>query len=178
MEAVVTTKMHRPVRQLVLRAACGGAMVAAWLVAGTFFAFSDFVMVGLSRLDAASGIAAMQSMNISVEERVFVFLANGLIALSVGFTLYWMFFRGPKLLGVGGLIFLCGAAVPTLIGSIPLNLTLADMSAQSSAAQSIWPAFIGDWLIFNHIRLVASIAAALCFSYAAFNDLASVEATK
>jgi uncharacterized membrane protein len=45
------------------------ALVAALgcgLMAGTFFAFSVFVMRALGRLPGAHGIAAMQSINIAV----------------------------------------------------------------------------------------------------------------
>lgn len=62
-----------------------------------------------------------------------------------------------------------GAAVPTLIGNIPLNEALAPMLTEAPQAHEFWSNFINDWLFFNHIRLAAGAVAALCFSYAAFN---------
>ena len=41
------------------------AALGCGLVAGVFFAFSTFVMSALTRLQAAQGIAAMQSINIT-----------------------------------------------------------------------------------------------------------------
>lgn len=146
------------------------AMICAWLIAGTFFAFSDFVMAGLARIEPASGIAAMQAMNITVEQNVFFLVANGMIPLSVFFVALGVFFRGPRVPALGGLLFILGAAVPTLMGNVPLNLALADMPADAPATQQFWASFSGEWLVFNHIRLFACILAALCFSHAAFTS--------
>jgi len=52
------------------------AMICAWLIAGTFFAFSDFVMFALEQLEPEVGIAAMQAMNVTVEEHFFVLAAT------------------------------------------------------------------------------------------------------
>jgi uncharacterized membrane protein len=41
-------------------------MLGAALVAGIFFAFSTFVMTALGRLPPEQGIAAMQSINVTV----------------------------------------------------------------------------------------------------------------
>lgn len=40
------------------------AVLGSGLIAGVFFAFSTFVMPALAKLEAAQGIAAMQSINI------------------------------------------------------------------------------------------------------------------
>jgi uncharacterized membrane protein len=42
------------------------------LMAGVFFAFSAFVMKALSRLPAAQGIAAMQSINVAAITPLFM----------------------------------------------------------------------------------------------------------
>ena len=55
------------------------------LMAGTFFAFSVFVMSALARLPAPQGIAAMQSINITVINPVFmlVFMGTALTCLEI-----------------------------------------------------------------------------------------------
>jgi uncharacterized membrane protein len=52
------------------------------LVAGLFFAFSNFVMKSLARLPSDQGIAAMQNINVDVLNRWFfvVFFGTGCVA--------------------------------------------------------------------------------------------------
>ena len=45
--------------------------LGAGLIGGLFFAFSTFVMTALGRLSPASGISAMQSINVAVLNPVF-----------------------------------------------------------------------------------------------------------
>src|SRR5215510_10186037 len=63
------------------------------LVAGVFFAFSSFVMNALARLQAAQGIAAMQSINVAVINPLFMaaFLgtAAACVILAVSSPLRW-----------------------------------------------------------------------------------------
>lgn len=47
------------------------------LVAGVFFAFSTFVMSALARLQPAQGIAAMQSINITAINPLFMMAIFG-----------------------------------------------------------------------------------------------------
>jgi uncharacterized membrane protein len=53
--------MNNPIYLLTFVAALGSG-----LVAGIFFAFSNFVMKALARVSPAQGIAAMQSINVVV----------------------------------------------------------------------------------------------------------------
>src|SRR5699024_3882947 len=53
------------------------------LVAGIFFAFSNFVIQALGRLPPAQGIAAMQSINVTVLNRWFLLTFVGTAAASV-----------------------------------------------------------------------------------------------
>src|SRR5918996_3411092 len=59
------------------------------LVAGIFYAFSTFVMKALARVPAASGIAAMQSINIVVINAWFmaVFFGTAVACILVVFSL-------------------------------------------------------------------------------------------
>jgi uncharacterized membrane protein len=62
-----------------------GAIGSA-LVAGIFFAFSTFVMQALGRIPAEQGITAMQSINITVINPLFMlaFLGTGAVCLVLG----------------------------------------------------------------------------------------------
>src|SRR5262245_62876496 len=68
----------------------GGAMKNAWMtgllwfsavgcgvMAGVYFAFSGFVMTALSRIDQASGVAAMNSINTVILRSLFMPLFFG-----------------------------------------------------------------------------------------------------
>jgi uncharacterized membrane protein len=48
------------------------AVLGCTLIAGVFFAFSNFVMNALSRLSPAQGIAAMQSINLTLTNPLFM----------------------------------------------------------------------------------------------------------
>src|SRR5215831_19362148 len=58
--------MNNPIYLLTLVAALGSG-----LVAGIFFAFSNFVMKALARVPPAQGVAAMQSINVVVLNKWF-----------------------------------------------------------------------------------------------------------
>jgi uncharacterized membrane protein len=47
------------------------AALGAGLIGGLFFAFSSFVMTALHRLPSATGISAMQSINVAVLNPLF-----------------------------------------------------------------------------------------------------------
>lgn len=61
------------------------------LIAGIFFAFSNFVMKALARVSPASGIAAMQSINVVVLNPGFLglFLGTALACVALLFFAAW-----------------------------------------------------------------------------------------
>src|SRR5229473_1524614 len=81
------------------------------LMAGVFFAFSAFVMKALARLPAAQGIAAMQSINVTVINTLFMtaFLgtAAACVLLAVSALVSWHT-RGAAYLLAGSLLYLLG----------------------------------------------------------------------
>lgn len=88
------------------------------LIAGVFFAFSTFVMKALSRIPAAQGIAAMQSINVVVLNALFlgVFLgaAAGCITLAVAAIVGWHKPGAAYMLG-GSLLYLVGTVLVTRV---------------------------------------------------------------
>lgn len=57
------------------------AALGSGLIAGVFFAFSNFVMKALSRVPSAEGLAAMQSINVMVLNPLFLGVFMGTAAL-------------------------------------------------------------------------------------------------
>src|SRR4030081_3708028 len=88
------------------------------LMAGVFFAFSTFVMKALSRLPAAQGIAAMQSVNVVAVTPAFMTALFGTAAACGVLAVYSLsqwHKRGSGYLLVGCLSYLLGAILVTAL---------------------------------------------------------------
>lgn len=59
------------------------AAIGSGLMAGIFFAFSVFVMTALNRLPPAQGIAAMQFINVTILNPLFLLTFMGTAGASV-----------------------------------------------------------------------------------------------
>ena len=142
------------------------AALGSGLIAGTFFAFSAFIMRALERLPARHGVAAMQSVNIVVINPVFlsVFLGTGLVCavLFVGALFGWNESR-PIWLIAGSLVYLLGCLLVTMTRNVPMNNALARVAAESPEAARYWPEYVSRWTLWNHLRTAASLAAMACF---------------
>ncbi|MBN3905217.1 MAG: DUF1772 domain-containing protein [Nostoc sp. NMS1] len=133
------------------------------LIAGVFFAFSTFVMNALARLKPPQGIAAMQSINITVINPFFMaaFLgtAAACIFLLISSLLKWHQ-PGAAYLLLGSLLYLVGTLGVTIVFNVPLNEALAKVEPDSAEGASLWSSYLTNWIIWNHIRTVAALAAA------------------
>jgi uncharacterized membrane protein len=139
--------------------------LGAGLIAGVFFAFSTFVMPALSRLPAAQGVAAMQSINVTVITRsflgVFVGTAIGCAACAVLSFARWNE-PGSHWLIAGAALYLVGTFGVTFAFNIPRNDALASLAAESSEAAAAWPTYLSGWTAWNHVRCIAALLAAAC----------------
>ena len=135
----------------------------AVLVAGIFFAFSTFVMGALGRLLPEQGIAAMQSINVVVLNPwffgAFFGTALGSIALAVLGIVNWGA-PGSIYLVAGGLLYLVGCILVTILFNVPLNSELAAVDPGHGAGGDIWSRYLTTWTAWNHVRTVAPLAAA------------------
>lgn len=136
------------------------------LVAGTFFAFSTFVMGALARLPAAQGIAAMQSINVAVINPLFMGTMFGTalagLALGVAAIAGWGEPRAVYLLG-GALLYLVGTVLVTMVFNVPRNDALAGLDPNGGEAASLWLRYVAEWTSWNHVRTVAALAASAAF---------------
>ena len=135
--------------------------VGSALVAGIFFAFSTFVMHALARLPTEQGIAAMQSINITVINPFFMgaFLGTGVLCvlLAAGGWFRWNDV-GAKIAVIASLVYLIGAIGVTIIFNVPLNNALPAMAADSRDGAAIWARYLAEWVPWNHLRTVACLA--------------------
>ena len=138
-------------------------------MAGVFFAFSSFVMSALARLQPAQGIAAMQSINITVINPLFMaaFLgtAAACIFLAVSSLLKWHQ-PGAAYLLLGSLLYLIGTLGVTIVFNVPLNEALARVEPSSTEGASLWARYLANWTNWNHIRAASALAAAASLAIA------------
>jgi uncharacterized membrane protein len=145
------------------------AALGCGLIAGVFFAFSTFVMNALARRPSAEGIAAMQSINITVINPWFMtaFLGTAVacLLLVVSSLLKWNQ-PGAIYLLVGSLLYLVGTFGVTMACNVPLNDALAIAKPESTDGANLWASYLTDWTLWNHVRTVAALAAAALFTIA------------
>jgi uncharacterized membrane protein len=145
------------------------SVLGCGLLGGVFFAFSTFVMAALGRIEHASGIAAMNSINTSILRSLFmpVFLASTLAALALAVLALarWGESGSVPALG-GGAIYVLGMFAVTMMCNVPLNNELQAVDPATTAASTVWARYMRDWTFWNHVRTVASLTASLLFTVA------------
>jgi uncharacterized membrane protein len=139
--------------------------IGAGLVGGVFFAFSSFVMKALSGLPAPWGVAAMQRINVVVISPTFMgaFLGTAVLSLVGAVESITRWQGAPSaLLLAAALLYLIGSLGVTIACNVPRNTRLARLDCTSAEAAAYWPVYLREWLRWNHVRMLASIAAAAC----------------
>lgn len=145
------------------------AIVAAFgsaLMGGVFFAFSSFIMPALRRLSPAEGIRAMQQINIDVFHWSFmsVFFGTPVACVALLVQAIWGdTHRGALYGAMGSVVYLTGSFLVTIVGNVPRNDALAAVDADADDAKDAWEQFAASWTRWNHVRTVASMAAAGAF---------------
>jgi len=139
------------------------------LVGGIFLAFSSFVMAALARLTPEQGIAAMQSINITVLNPLFLglFMGTGglcLLLIVLGLTRWQE--PGMFFLLAGAVLYLIGTIAVTMICNVPLNDALAAVDPVSAQGASLWGSYLADWTKWNHARTIGATLAAIAFALA------------
>ena len=142
------------------------ALLGSALIGGVFFTFSSFVMKALARVPSAEGIAVMQSINVVVINPSFMGAFMGTAVLSLG-IIGLVLTRGSDpalLLFLGGAVsYFVGTFLVTMFCNVPLNNQLAAVSATDPAASDVWNHYLARWTMWNTVRTVAAMLAALLF---------------
>jgi uncharacterized membrane protein len=133
------------------------------LSAGALFAFSSFVMRALARLPAPQGIAGMNSINVVAVTPVFMtaLFGTGLlcIALAAWALVGWHGSFSPYLVA-GGAVYVIGVPGVTMAFNVPRNDALARVDPADAQADHYWRRYVSEWTAWNHVRVLAGIAAA------------------
>jgi uncharacterized membrane protein len=140
--------------------------IGCGLLAGLYFAFSAFIMTALGRIGQTAGIAAMNAINVAIVQSLFlpIFLGTTITsaALAIVALLRW---EGPAAMWMlsGGVVYVFGMFVVTMLFNVPLNNALAATDPASPDAASLWARYLTDWTWWNHVRTVSSTAACALF---------------
>lgn len=132
------------------------------LVAGLFFTFSTFIMKALSNLPQDKGVSAMIEINRVILRSLFMPLFFGTTLASMALAVLGALRvgdagAGPMLLG--GVIYIVGMFLCTMLFNVPLNNELARVDPTSADAASVWARYLKRWTFWNHLRTLASTLA-------------------
>ncbi len=149
----------------ILYVAIFAAALGSGLVAGIFFAFSTFVMGALGRLPQATGISAMQSINVVVINPVFLSVFIGTAILCIVLTIAALIGWSPRTLYLiaGSFLYFAGCFLVTMVFNVPLNDALAAVAPDSTDGANLWMRYLSVWTNWNHVRTAASLAASVFF---------------
>lgn len=140
--------------------------VGTGLMTGIYFAFSTFVMIALSRVDASAGISSMQSINTTILGSMFspLFFGTSMLCLVLtGFFTFQGKIAGGGLVVVASLIYFIGMFGCTILFNVPLNDFLSTVDPAGVTAERDWHDFLDGWLFWNHVRTFASGAAFILY---------------
>jgi uncharacterized membrane protein len=136
--------------------------VGSGLVGGVFFAFSTFVMKALGRLRPSEGAAAMQAINITAINPLFMTALFGTGLTSLVLLVWGLVELGEPYAGwliAAGAIYFVGEVLLTGGYNVPRNNALARVDPESEEGARVWLTYLVGWTRANHVRTVAGLAA-------------------
>ena len=111
----------------------------------------------------------MQSINVVVLNRWFMtaFLGTAVACiLALTSSLLRWHAPGSAYLFSGGLLYLVGTLLVTIVFNVPRNDALAALARSDPNGASLWADYVAGWTAWNHVRTAAALAAAASFSIA------------
>lgn len=142
------------------------AAIGSGLIAGIFFAFSTFIMAAFARIPPEQGIAAMNSINVTIVRSPFMllFVPVAILCITIA-VMAFMDWRGSASIWMigGAAAYIVASFISTIVFNVPMNDALANVSGSGSEAVTLWNRYLSDWTWWNHVRTVASLASAIAF---------------
>jgi uncharacterized membrane protein len=117
----------------------------------------------------APGIMAMNAINAAIVQSLFMpfFLGTTLASLMLAIAAMFRWSEpGAIAMLAGGVLYVLGMFVCTVIFNLPLNNALAAADPASAEAASLWARYLNDWTLWNHVRTISSTAACALFIWA------------
>lgn len=139
--------------------------VGAATAGGVFFAFSTFVMTGLRALPGTQGLAAMQAINKAAPSPAFmaVLFGTALACVGLGISALTRLDELASLYQLVGSVAYLAGIVLTIAYHVPHNDALALVNPTNAAAADAWRHYASSWTLWNHVRTVTSLGAAVAF---------------
>lgn len=137
--------------------------VGACLTAGVMFGFSTIVMTALRQLPATQAIAAMNAMNRTAPNPLFMLALFG-SAIACGVLGVWAVAHpgepGTTYVLIGAIVYLAGTLL-TIVYHIPRNNALSRMDPDAADTVQHWATYAAGWTAWNHVRTLTSLAGAV-----------------
>ena len=137
------------------------AIAGCGLMAGLFFVFSFSVMDALSQMPPSDGMKAMQLINRTILNPVFLgsFVGTAVACLLVAIISLIHRESGYGWALLGAIIYLVGGFGVTAARNVPLNNSLDAQTPGSAEANELWSHYVKHWTRWNHLRTIACISA-------------------
>lgn len=137
------------------------SLLSIGAIFGFFYAWVCSTMWGLDATDPRVAITAMQAMNASVRNPVFlmaffltpfILVITGIIAVRLGKSN-----SGPMFIA-SATLYVAGALLVTVVANVPINEALAQVAVpiDNRAAAKIWQDYSGPWQFWNTLRTLVS----------------------
>ena len=143
------------------------AIVGSGVVGGIVFAFSTFVMRALSQMPTSAGIVAMQRINVTIINPLFMLVFLGTPVASVYLAIVGVIDLsepGFAYLLAGSTVYIVGLLLVTMAFNVPRNDALATVDPESQQASTAWSKYIREWTAWNHVRTVSALGSTVLFS--------------
>ncbi len=147
------------------------AITGSGVVTGLLFAFSNFVMRALQDLPTEQGMFAMQRINETIINPIFLIFFMGtpvLCLIIVVVSAFEIGFPGHVCFFAGAVAYLLGLFGITMLFNVPLNNKLAGTALNESA--EAWPLYQKKWQWWNHIRTYMGILSVLLLALGLGSD--------
>lgn len=141
------------------------SIVGSGLITGLLFAFSNFVMRALAQLPPDKGMFAMQRVNETIINPIFLalFFGTPLLCLVIAVTSAPLLDEPGRLwLFSGAVAYLAGPFGITMLFNVPLNNRLA--RANNTGVEVIWTKYQKSWQRWNHLRTYIGIVSLACLA--------------
>jgi len=136
-------------------------IVMTGLMAGTYFAFSVFIMKSLSEMPALHAAQTMNKINDVIINTVFLPVFVGSTLWYAGLII-WSFadWQGNRsvLIIIAALTYVLGMFTITAFGNVPLNNKLKLSEVNDTELVNFWGTYLRTWTQLNHLRLVSCLA--------------------
>jgi uncharacterized membrane protein len=143
--------------------------VAAGLNGGFFFAFSNSVMEAFGRLRPSEGARAMQTINVTVINPLFMTALFGTGLACLVLVVWGIADLDEPYAGwliSAGAVYLVGIIGLTGAYHVPRNNALAAVDPESPEGERVWQTYLVEWTRMNHVRTVAGLAASALLAVA------------